>query len=112
MTYTAATALAAVKARSQIIGANLDDVTVKTLLAEYTTSTTTDGVTTTNHDITGCAIACLRSLIGTVSTARSIGGISYTNESITDAIKALSKNGGGMVSCYRDPPSDEGDVVL
>lgn len=112
MTYTATSAVAAVNARSQLIGANLDDTTVKTILAEYTTSTTTDGVTTTTYDITGCAIACLRSLIGTIPTQRSIGGISYTNESITAAIAALSKGRGGMVSCYRASPLDEEETQL
>ena len=105
MTYTTVSAaLAAVKSRSLLIEGNLSDDQIKRLLAEYTTVDATLG--TTSYDVTGCTIACLRSLIGSIPTSRSIGGISFTNDSITAAIKELSRNRGGMVTMYHETPEE------
>jgi hypothetical protein len=100
------TAVAAVKAKSLLISGNLTDEQVMTLLAGYST-VDSEGVTV--YDTTGCAIACLRALIGTVAVARSIGGISYSNEGVLAAIASLSKSRGGMVRLYHDEPDDELD---
>jgi hypothetical protein len=106
---TANDALAAVKAKSLLIAANLTDEQVTTLLADYTT-VDDDGVTT--YDATGCAITCLKALIGTIPVQRSIGGISYTNESVMTAIAELRRSRGGSVPLYHEAPIDEGDTIL
>ena len=101
-------AVAAVKAKSLLISGNLTDEQIMTLLAGYTT---VDGTVTT-YDTTGCAIACLKALIGTVPVSRSIGGISYSTEGILAAIAELRRNRGGTIPLYRDAPVDEGDISI
>jgi hypothetical protein len=103
------TAVAAVKAKSLLISGNLTNEQITTLLAGYTTEGV-DGVTT--YYTTGCAIACLKALIGTVPVARSIGGISYTNEGVLAAIAELRRNRGGHIPLYHDAPVDEGDISI
>jgi hypothetical protein len=103
------TAVAAVKAKSLLISGNLTDEQITTLLAGYTTVDST-GVTV--YDTTGCAIACLRALIGTVPVARSIGGISYSNEGVLAAIAELRRGRGGSIPLYHEAPTDEGDIIL
>lgn len=103
------TALAAVKATSLLISGNLTDEQITTLLAGYTT---VDEDAVTIYDTTGCAIACLKALIGTVPVARSIGGISYSTEGILAAIAELRRNRGGTIPLYHDAPVDEGDISI
>lgn len=103
------TAVAIVKAKSLLISGNLTDEQVTTLLAGYTT-VDSEGVTV--YDTTGCAIACLKALIGTVAVARSIGGISYSNEGVLAAIAELRRNRGGTIPLYHDAPVDEGDISI
>jgi hypothetical protein len=103
------TAVAAVKAKSLLIGEYLTDEQVTTLLAGYTT-VDSEGVTI--YDTTGCAIACLRALIGTVAVARSIGGISYSNEGILAAIAELRRGRGGSIPLYHEAPIDEEETEL
>jgi hypothetical protein len=102
------TAVAAVKAKSLLISGNLTDEQINILLAGYAT---VDGTVTT-YDTTGCAIACLKALIGTVPVARSIGGISYTNEGVLAAIAELRRGRGGSIPLYHEAPTDEGDIIL
>jgi hypothetical protein len=103
------TAVAAVKAKSLLISGNLTDEQITILLSGYTTEDA-EGVTT--YDTTGCAIACLKALIGTVPVARSIGGISYTNEGVLAAIAELRRSRGGTIPLYHDAPVDEGDISI
>lgn len=103
------TAVVAVKARSLLISGNLTDEQITILLTGYTTE---DAEGATTYDTTGCAIACLKALIGTVPVARSIGGISYSTEGVLAAIAELRRGRGGHIPLYHDAPVDEGDISI